>query len=340
MPTLLTIPRELRDKIFTLIVSPYVPELQDISDPSNRATLDDYKYDKYFHGRNVLYIEHPKKIDTASLLLVNRQLHTETLDVIRVLPTKHSYFLDIIIAEEKNLWPTWLYVPVLTTRVDRVYAQIRSIGFPTHKRGLFNGGAGGPPSMTWALYNLIERFLKVGPVGRQAERGDKRFSINELIIDVRTPDVGPELISPERTPAMNSGPLSFGNSRRRGNSASETPLMRHPKVIAIYIAWDLKRIMEMDGDYGENGAIIYERIGSIKLLVDGEPFTDSAWEPEVKSEWDLADCLANMKYGAYWGNFRRSHPQDERRRAYNLWVEKAYKSRVELGLPVKPKVPE
>jgi hypothetical protein len=30
-----------------------------------------------------------------------RQLHEETLDATRVLPSKHSYMLDIIIAEEK-----------------------------------------------------------------------------------------------------------------------------------------------------------------------------------------------------------------------------------------------
>jgi hypothetical protein len=342
MPTLLTIPRELRDKILSLIVSPYVPDPQDISDSSNRAILDDFQsVSPYFHGDNVLYIEHPKQTDMASLLLVNRQLHTETLDAIRILPTKHSYILDLMIAEEHNLWPTWLYMPALTTRVDRVYCQIRSIGFPTHKRGLFSGGCGGPPAMTWALFNLIERFLNVGPVGRQAEIKDKRFSIKELIIDVRTPDVDQELIAPERTPAMSSGRRDFGAYGSREKSASETPLMRHPKGIAVYIARDLKFIMEMIGDYGVNGGIMFERVGSVKVLVDGEPFTDSAWEEVVVSEWDVADVLAKMEYRGYWGDWKTSRwSDDQKREAYNQWIEGVYKSRVELGLPVKPKVLE
>jgi len=340
MPTLLTIPRELRDKILSLIVSSYVPEPQDISDSSNRSTLDDFQYDSpYFHGRKVLYIEHPKQTDTASLLLVNRQLHSETLEVIGILPTKHSYVLDVVIAEEQKLWPTWLYVPALTRKVDRVYCQFRSIGFPAG--ALFRGGCGGPPAMTWALLNLIERFLKVGPVGRQAERADNRFGINEVIIDVRTPDVDPELIAPERTPAMGSGGQSFGRRGSRPRSDSKTPLIRHPKGIAIYIVRDLNKMMEMWGDHGVHGRIIFERVGSIKVLVDGEPFTDSAWDHDVVSEWDVADILAKIQYRGHWGDWtKRRWSDDQRREACNNWIKKAYESRVELGLAVKPRVLE
>jgi hypothetical protein len=196
--------------------------------------------------------------------------------------------------------------------------------------------------VTWALYNLIERFLKVGPVGRQAEKKDKRFSINELIIDIRTPDVNPELIAPERTPAMGHGGMHSGAYGSGQKSGSETPLIRHPKGLAIYIVRDLQLIRAMSGDHGKNGGIMFERIGTVKVLVDGEPFTDSAWVPEVVSEWDLADILAKMKYrGFYWGDWTTSRWSDDRKReAYNQWIKKAYESRVELGLPVKPRISE
>lgn len=56
-----------------------------------------------------------------------------TLALLRVLPTKHSYILDVIIAKEQNLWPTWLCVPLLTTLVDRVYSAFHSIGLPRQR---------------------------------------------------------------------------------------------------------------------------------------------------------------------------------------------------------------
>lgn len=337
MPSLLTIPRELRDKILNLIVSPFIPAPQTISDAGKRALLDDFPFCGYScHSGSVFYVEHPKRTDTASLLLVNHQLHIETLDAIRILPTKHSYMLDVVIHEEKGVVPTWIYVPALTTRVDRVYTQIRSIGFPSQDRWtLFRGGCGGPPALTWAFYNLIERFVKVGPVGRRANKEDKRISIKDLIIDVRTPDVAPELIAPAVIDSTGGGALCFGENAGRQYSSRDTfefPVMRHPKSIAAYISSDFHYLLMMCGDRGMYGGIIYERIGSIKVLVDGEPFDDD----DCPFEWDIADCLAKMKYSRSWGNFRSSDPQDERKKAYKKWLEQVYKSRVELGLPVKP----
>jgi hypothetical protein len=178
MPHLLTIPRELRDKILNLIISSYISEPQDISDPSNRAILDDFKQDSpYFHGHHTLYIEHPKQRDTTSLQLVNRQLHIETLDTLRILPTKHSYVLDVIIAEEQNLWPTWLYLPALTTRVDKVYCQIRSIGFPHPKYGLFMEGCGGPPASNHSLFLFLLACFHLCPLRapKQVSSFSRRF---------------------------------------------------------------------------------------------------------------------------------------------------------------------
>ncbi|KAE9365073.1 hypothetical protein N431DRAFT_430617 [Stipitochalara longipes BDJ] len=328
MPSLLTLPRELLHKVLELVISSFIPAPQDISDASNRATLRDFHIDRRynnFHQGCVLYIEHTKQPDTTSLLLVSRQLYIETLAVLRILPTKHSYILDVIIGEEKNLWPTWLYVPELTTRVDKVYTTFRSIGFPTKRNSLFLGGDRGPPRLTWALYNLIERFLRVGPVGRQPGRNDKHISIKELVIDVLTPDVPPEMIAPAKITPFGGGVL---RQRRRGNySAEDEPqVMRHPKSTAAYICSNLRTLLcgaqEIMGDYG---CLVYERIGTIKVLVDGEPFS------EVRAEWDLAEDLAKMRY-----NDR--HRRNEEREEFMRWKERAHDLRVEFGLPVKPHV--
>jgi hypothetical protein len=235
MPSFLTLPRELRDKILNLVISP-LPAPQDISDEGNRVRLKDYHHDRSTRAPgNVLYIEHPKRTDAASLRLVNRQLSTEIIDVIRIFPTKHSYILDITIAE-RELLPTWLYVPELTMRVDRVYTQIRSIGFPTQTcRQLFEGGDGGPPAifLSWAFYNIIDRFLKVGPVGRQPGKINKMISVKELIIDVRIPDVAPELIAPAVIESYGGGALYFRGS---GANGPASPVMRNRSPLQLIYA--------------------------------------------------------------------------------------------------------
>jgi hypothetical protein len=113
-------------------------------------------------------------------LLVNRQLHSETLAALKLLPTKHSYVLDIMFVNEHCLCLTWLLVPEVTTRVDRVYATLRTVTTGENGRA-FMGGDGSPPRIVWHFYALLEFFLKVGPVGPQKERiDDGDFSIKTL----------------------------------------------------------------------------------------------------------------------------------------------------------------
>ena len=86
IPFLLALPSELRDKIPSLIVSPFILAPQDFSNESDRAGLNDIQYTA-----------------AASSTLVNHQLHTETLDAMRILPIKHSYILDVAILKEEKL---------------------------------------------------------------------------------------------------------------------------------------------------------------------------------------------------------------------------------------------
>ncbi|ORX97496.1 hypothetical protein BCR34DRAFT_577868 [Clohesyomyces aquaticus] len=72
---------------------------------------------------------------STPLLLVNRQLHDETLSNFNVFPDLCSYDLNIIVLDEILLLPTWLRVPALTTRVDTVCATIRiSSSFDRNKK--------------------------------------------------------------------------------------------------------------------------------------------------------------------------------------------------------------
>lgn len=103
-------------------------------------------------------------------LLVNYQLHRETLDALTIMPRKHSYHLDVMLVDEKSLWPAWLSVLHHTTRVDTVHATFRLFGACKYSQSGFRGGDEGPPGISWAFCSLLERFLRIGPPVLEIEK--------------------------------------------------------------------------------------------------------------------------------------------------------------------------
>ena len=100
-----------------------------------------------------------------------------------------------MLVDERGLWPTWLSVPALTTRVDKVYAAFRIIGTGKGQRSGFADGCGGPPMITWCFYSILERFFRVGAKGLHMEEHDELVSFKSLKMDVRTPDVAPDMLA-------------------------------------------------------------------------------------------------------------------------------------------------
>ena len=251
--------------------------------------------------------------DSTKLLLLNHQIHRETQELIRLLPTK-SYVMDVTIANEAKLWATWLYAPILTTRVDQVYATIRTMGYPEPGRPIFRGGDGGPPPLTYALYNLIERGVKVGPVGRRTRRNDKKISIKEIVIDVQSPNVSADKILP--------GEHCIDQESKQHQNEKGPMSLRDAKYILSDVLSDLESVLGMSYHTATWGVLIYERIGKIKVLLDGE----------LRKEWDLAKELAAVKFNDSFGRY----PREQRPEVFRKWKLKAYRARIKLGLPVIP----
>lgn len=121
-------------------------------------------------------------------LLVSKQLHAETLSLIKLFhPSQHSYELDVLLTNHDEIWPTSAPVPVLTTIVENMSGRFRIRG--DIKRGSYvvsyiNRDS---PPLLGGLYELLGRFLKVGPVGRVKEETlDKEISIQTLDLDFLT----------------------------------------------------------------------------------------------------------------------------------------------------------
>jgi hypothetical protein len=170
--------------------------------------------------------------------------------------------MDVIIANEAKLWATWLYAPVLTTRVDQVYATIRTMGYPEQRRPIFRGSDGWPPPFTFALYDLIERGVKVGPVGRRTRRNDKKISIKDIVIDVQSPNVSAAKILP--------GEHCTDQETKQYRNEKGPMSLRDAEYIVSDVLRNLEAVLGMSYHTASWGALIYERIGKIKVLLDGE----------------------------------------------------------------------
>ncbi|KAH9219510.1 hypothetical protein DL95DRAFT_457183 [Leptodontidium sp. 2 PMI_412] len=153
-----------------------------------------------------------------------------------------------------------------------------------------------------AFWNLLQCFLMGGPLARDT-KGDGHVgisggvSVKSLVIDIRTPDVPKELIAPERT---------------------------NPKKLAAFLAGELEPLWDMSYHSALYGAIVYKRVGSIKITLDGHPFR----------EYDLAERLANVQFNNSFGQ----HLRKDRLEVFEAWKEKACKMREEFGLRTIPPV--
>lgn len=332
---LLTIPRELRDAILSHLVHTAIdlPAPTAPYDDSTRTELRDWDTRSWLKGRRVKYIGGGSRLDHIPTLIVNRQLRTETLEIIEKLPNKHSYIMDMMFIDESSIWATWLSVPLITNRVDEVYVNFRNVGIATKEfneeyqhdlnsgTSLLRGGCGGPPYLTWCLYDLLERFLRYGPVGPRVTKDDKKVSIQKLIINVKTPDLPPELEAPRR--------VQGSYWRLHEMRVVDGKYYHHSADYwAHYVASELRTLLGMSDHTGQFGKILYERIGKIEVRLDGK-FAVEEDEPYSKSI-DIAERFDKLE----WHGERRSSGYEWPEKEFDRWKPSTYKKRVEFGLPI------
>ena len=165
MPHLLLLPREIRDIIISLVVTtPALPPV-DATVESLRSQLRDIKYQCWFGDNGVKYLVQmgSYRPNSAALLLTNHQLHDEVEYLLQ--KASVQYVLDVMLINERELWPTWTSIPILATQIDTVEVNFRIISQGQKGWSGFSSGSGGTPRIMWSFYSLLERFLKVGSSG-------------------------------------------------------------------------------------------------------------------------------------------------------------------------------
>ncbi|KAL1653342.1 hypothetical protein SLS61_004219 [Didymella pomorum] len=297
MSYLMDLPRELRDQICNLVL------IAESERPDITAS-----FDKLIEGREhytkpkldaickvVLYLSGAVPQNNLTLLTVNRQLHLETRENLKAIARRPSYSLDIIVLDEILLLPTWLSIPVMTTNLDTMNVTFRISGSYNARKEFdlemnrdgpyarwgrykgFQGGDGGPPAMSWQVYAVLERFIKVGPAGEIEGRSvNKHFTVKCMKIDFQTPPGIPQ----ERLGPPLSGSSSFGGRKdTRGR-------VLDPIYLADYVAHDLGCMLWFSKDtWFSCGQILYEHLDELVLHKDGKEF----------QRWDIAEQLRNLE---------------------------------------------
>lgn len=194
MPGLLDLPREIRDKVLSLVLATPIAPPQKPDNAIRRKEIRKPKSDPiqgWFDGEGVQYAPGFSRIDLLPTLLSNRELYNESLVVISSLNTKSFYELEVMLVNEKELWPTWTFVPVPTAHAQKVKASFRTFGCrekgPGNRYGGFTEGAGGPPLITWSFYSFLARFLSLGQNGLPANEAERGTSISVLEPNFSTP---------------------------------------------------------------------------------------------------------------------------------------------------------
>jgi hypothetical protein len=129
MPSLTTIPRELRDQICEYVILAPTREPPGL-DQSFEQLIDGYvTYKRLEPDITTGAAYRPQAIvsNADNLLLVNQQLRTETAESLKRIKNI-TYEFDIIIADEVIPVATWTCIPVLTTKVEQLNATFRISG--------------------------------------------------------------------------------------------------------------------------------------------------------------------------------------------------------------------
>lgn len=143
--SLLKLPREIRDLIIDLVVTDRRQPPRDSRDvpESSRRTIQTWEYRSWVGLQDILFETDQPHASASGLLCASQQLNRETLESLDRRPqAERAYSLDLMFVAERELWPTWTYVPVQSRSIDQLDVDIRIVGAMEN----FGGGYGRPGS--------------------------------------------------------------------------------------------------------------------------------------------------------------------------------------------------
>ena len=296
MTHFLSLPRETRDSILSFAISDPKPPIEDKRDrtPHPRQDGVDHYMSSSWSSNNFICSLTQAEFYTpssTSLLLTNHQLHAEVRDFLH--RTSLRYSLDIMLVKGCRLWPTWTSIPAMSTRIDSVTVTLRVATPDSHpeKSFAFVERIDSFDFIARAFYNLLERFLKNGPISPFTEKfseseDEKRFIIRNLELNIETRKRAYVRVAIKR-PEYPLIPRRCYESKSEGDEKTPETITK-PFIdvgpFAVFLAKDLNRLLAMCRGYATFGMLLYECIGVIKFTIGGKTIR----------EWDLGKELRDL----------------------------------------------
>ncbi|KAF2106545.1 hypothetical protein BDV96DRAFT_329989 [Lophiotrema nucula] len=317
--TLMTLPRELRDKICTFAILARKNDPPELDQNFWQLIADRESYPsapplRTWTSPNLIrYLPSSYHASSTPLLLVNRQLCAETEQNLRILKGARTYETDVIVLDEIILVTTFLRVPVLARTIDTSYVTFRIAGnyctdpaayegFPDYKGFQVAPGLG--PAMAWQIYGVLERFFLVGPTGANRHLDENRsVSIKSLDINIETP---PDVESWRFGPPRSSDWFAL----------EEEDHVLDPGDLKDFVYVNIRHMLGMVAITGGFGNMFHEHLDEVVVRLDGK---------ECK-RYDVAKMFQELEFGP------NAFTAD--RGAFEAWKAMATQKRKKSGLRV------
>ena len=349
MPSLLSVPQEIRDQILEEVVL----SIQDAPTytPSNRGGRGQPQDYDSLHGydtaKRVKWPKNRAVHPADSVLLVSKQLNCEVKAAwkrVRHLLPCHA---DVMFVEECELWPTYLSAYNPATHLERVHCNFRVEGLPdaenfedltktAFQKNIWAEQEADAPVVHRMFWQLFSLFLRIGPrPGPQSSvpfRASKHITISNLEINVLSPPTTTHLLpdTPEnyqlwsRARSVSGRDLLTPEEKQRWHDIVQTPV--RPEWLCTWLAGNIRRLLGMDFRIMSEGKLFYERIGSIEIMLDGKS----------KAVFNLGEMLSKLPKpdesdpDHHWGWLM----SDLRKDWYTSWYKSVLQERAKAGLPV------
>ncbi|GLI79351.1 hypothetical protein PoHVEF18_007682 [Penicillium ochrochloron] len=350
MSILLDLPFELRALIIEYVLyTPLSPPVTPLE--SEAMEYHDLEYRAWQGGGGKAYYHKSQSkttfLNCLSLLLTNRQISTETRVILGNKNGKVNYVLDVSVKNDLDVFLTWLSVPCLTTHVSTLYADVRVFGHIIEKRTVRNQlGDGGRLGFHWLFYAALERFLRYGPVGEKKRKGeneakpprygyggniqefeDRGMLIDTLVLDFSSAET--ELTFPPEDIGYRHWWCRHWGRDRLPRDQGVIPenlssYTSRPEWLCEYLRGWISGLLAMSYHTSSYGMPLYEQIGTIRILVDGQ----------LHTEFDLAARLAGLRFTGPHSTMGHLS-SDQREAGCAKWKEQTLRRREAQGFPVK-----
>lgn len=292
--TFLRLVPELRDQIYELVLTSSISPPKSPLASGHRTRLKSLGYEMLDDERTTLFPKRATPRPGSALLRICHQTRSEVKSLARRMKSRSpekaeeiKYLLDIMVVEERFLYPTWLNLSTrnLSTEVpliNEVWVNMRVIGEFDSSKGKsgWRDANAWPPSLIWGLFNILNRFFKYGPSFRSESQSDdidqagqvlsgiEVLRMEELVLNVVTP-----------TEAEMEGRSYVGRQKLthppgntlRGREVSFEGVMR-PETMAEHLRLDIQLLFNRNshaGRYAESYGV-YQKLGRVRLCLDGK----------------------------------------------------------------------